>query len=400
MSQASASEPERPNLIVRGTPIYRRTVTAVFGIGTAVMTMLYAVQPIMKFLGVEFDVSASQTAFLMSATTIGVAAFVLVWGGLANRIGERLIIVYGLAVAVLTSVLIPFAVNWTMIIALRAIQGIALAGPASASLAWIANHVHPTAVARVSGYYIAATTVGGMTGRLLTGFVTEHANWRIAIFVVASCSAFLGFIAHVLLPRDVSRKRHAVQGPRRDSPWHKHQRHCACAMVFFAMIVFVGMFNVLSYRLAEAPWQLGPAVISLFFLTYLAGTFTSSRVGSIDARFGARKTILGGSIIMSFGVIITYPDNLVSYTLGLLLMCAGFFTMHSLASSRAAYFHPSRGRGSGTYLMNYYLGSSAGAIAFGYAWEWNNWNGAMVIALIGLVLTISFALAVSDKPVD
>lgn len=388
----------QPNeLIARGTVPYKRTVIAVFAIGTAVMTLLYSVQPLMRTIGLEFGVPAAQTAFLMSATTVGIALFVLIWGGLAARIGERYIIIGGMFVSAITSLLIPFAFNWAMVIILRAIQGIAIAGPAAATLAWIANHIQPTAIARISGYYIAATTVGGMTGRLLTGWVNQFTDWRTAIFFVAGFSAILGFVSHLMLPRDAKRRTKRPRDKQHDSPWRSRQRHISYAMIFFAMFVFVGMYNVLGYRLAEEPWYLGTGAISLFFLTYLAGTFTSSEVGNFLARWGTRRVMAGGFATMTLGVGLTYPAHLVTYILGLLLMSAGYFAMHSLASSRAAYFHPSRGRGSGTYLMNYYLGSSVGALLFGAAWDSNGWTGVMFVAVLGLLAALPFVLATANK---
>lgn len=397
MSAMTPAESDTNELIVRGTVRYKRTVIAVFAIGTAVMTMLYSIQPIMRSVGLDYGVPATQTAFLMSATTVGIALFVLLWGALAARTRERPVMLGGLFLSVVATVLIPVAPTWEMIILLRAIQGVSIAGPAAVTLAWIANHVQPTAIARVSGYYIAATTVGGMTGRLLTGWVNQFVDWRAAIFVVAGFSSVLGFVAHLSLPRDAKRREKTRRVQTRDTQWRKHQRHISYAMAFFAMMVFVGMFNVLGYRLAEKPWLFETGAISLFFLTYLAGTVTSSEIGEFLARWSPRRVMAGGYVVMAAGVGLTFPHHLGTYILGLVLMCGGYFTMHSLASSRAAYFHPSRARGSGTYLMAYYLGSSCGAFLFGMAWDLNGWTAVMMLATVCMALALPFVLAVANN---
>lgn len=189
-------------VVRRGTTPYKRALTALFAIGVGAYALIYAPQPLLRVIGQSYEVSAAQSALLMSATTFALAFFVLFWGAMTSRIAERTIIIGGLAGAILISVIIPFAPNWPLLIALRALQGIALAGPLTATLAWVGRHVEAPSIAQVSGLYIAGTTVGGMTGRLLSGFVNELAgDWRFGIAAVSIMAVVLGGVAHLLLPR-------------------------------------------------------------------------------------------------------------------------------------------------------------------------------------------------------
>lgn len=401
---STAGDPDHEELIKKGSPEYQRTLIAVFCIGVAVMTMLYSVQPILRTVGQEFEVPATQTAFLMSATTLTIATFVLAWGVLAGRIGERPVIMGGLILSVLASLLLPLAQDWTMLVAIRALQGVAIAGPAAATLAWISSNIHVISIAKVSGIYIAATTVGGMLGRILSGFVTDLFTWRVGTFSVAVFGTLLALVAYFLLPQRGRRRwrekaaLHAQRAP--DSRWKKKQRILSYMFGFVGMVMFVGTFNVLGYRVAEDPWNLGPGIGSMFFLSYLSGTFSSSKAGDFLTRWDTRTVMYFGYATMAVGLVLTLPTNVLTLWAGLLIFCAGFFGIHSIASARASYFHPNHGRGSGIYLLSYYLGSSVGSVAFGLAWDQGQWNGTMIAAGVSMVVLFPILFSVSNRQPD
>ena len=396
----SVEDEGKPELMRYGTPAYRRALTALFAIGIATFAQLYSIQPLLHQVGQEFDVAAGQTSWLMSSTTITVAIFVLVWGVLAERIGARTIIIGGLAIATLTAIGVGIAPNWSVLVGLRFLQGIALAGPTAATLAWVARKVEPTAVTKVSGLYIAGSTVGGMTGRLMSGFVTELTNWRGGLLTVAAFAAIMGALAHFLLPRAKGRKivRQTVFEP--DTSWRRSQRFGSYVFAFVGMGMFVGVFNVLGYRIALPPWSLGPGIGSMLFLSYIAGTVASSKAGDLTRRFGSRRVMLLGWVTMAIGLALTIPNNLITLWIGLFVLCAGFFGNHTIASSRATRLHPRSGSGSGMYLMGYYGGSSLGGIALGYAWDAGQWTGTLLAAAASLVVVLVVILFIQDQPKD
>ncbi len=392
-----ASELGTGDLVRKGTQEYRRALGALFAIGVGAYALVYAPQPLLRVIGSIYDVPAAQAALLMSATTFSLAFFVLVWGALTARVSERLIIIGGLAVSIIISIVIPFAPNWPFLIGLRAIQGVALAGPLTATLAWVGRHVEAPSIAQVSGLYIAGTTVGGMAGRIISGVVNEiTGDWRIGIAAVSAMSVILGGVAHLLLPRSQGKKFGSARKPRPDSPWKSRQRFISYAFAMVGMGMFVGIYNVLVYRVAEPPWNLGTSVTSMLFLTYLSGTLASARAGTLVSMLGQRGLMIFGTLTMAVGVALTIPTSMVTLLLGLFVLSAGFFGMHALSSGRASGLHPKPGTGSGKYLMSYYIGSSVGGIVFGYGWDVGQWPGVMIMVASSLVVILVMSLFVSN----
>ncbi|MFP7696182.1 MFS transporter [Trueperella sp. LYQ143] len=384
--------------IRRGSREYRYALVSLFCLGISAFSLLYAPQPLLHTIGGEFRVTASQSAWLMSATMTGLALCVLMWGQLSARIGERKIIIGGLFGSVALCLVFPLLHTWWALIVVRAVQGVTLAGPIAAALAWVGRHIEAAAIARVSGLYIAGTTVGGMSGRLLSGIMSEtFTSWRIGVAAVALFATALGGIFHSTLPQSAGMRREASLSVRPDSPAQRRQRILAYAYGLIGMGMFVGIYTVLVYRVAEPPWRLGTSVTSMLFLSYLAGTLSSAKAGALVMRWGLRPVMLFGVVTMAVGVGLTIPTNIVTLWVGLFVLCSGFFGMHALSSGRAAGLHPYPGRGSGIYLMCYYVGSSLGGILFGHCWDIGRWPAVLALIAGCLIALAVIASAVRSE---
>ncbi|WP_454084341.1 hypothetical protein [Georgenia sp. Marseille-Q6866] len=159
------------------------------------------------------------------------------------------------------------------------------------------------------------------------------------------------------------------------------------------MAMFVGIYNVIAYRTHAPPFLLGTGLGSMFYLTYLAGTATSSLAGRLERRVGLRTTALTGLAACAGGVALTVPDSLVLVWVGLAVVAAGFFMVHAVASAASARLSPRPSDGSGTYTLAYYAGSSVGGVLLGQAWEVGAW-GATVVAAVAII-AVAGAVAAS-----
>ncbi|MFD0776486.1 MFS transporter, partial [Streptomonospora algeriensis] len=161
-----------------GSSGYRRVVVAMTAAGVATFAQLYAVQAVLPGLADSFEASASGAALNVSFATGGLAAFVLVWSGIADRIGRVRVMAIALTVSTVLGLAAPFAPQmWTLLV-LRGLQGAALGGVPAVAMAYLAEEVHPAHLSRVAGIYIAGNTVGGMSGRLVAGAVADLGGWR------------------------------------------------------------------------------------------------------------------------------------------------------------------------------------------------------------------------------
>ena len=106
-----------------------------------------------------------------------------------------------------------------------------------------------------------------------------------------------------------------------------------CAAALLLMGGFVAVYNYLTYRLTQAPFQLPKSLIGLIFLAYLAGTITSGLAGGVAARIGRRRTMHGSIVPAVAGLALTLPAWLPGVLAGLVVFTTGFFGCHATASA-------------------------------------------------------------------
>ncbi|GAA4287938.1 MFS transporter [Georgenia daeguensis] len=388
----------RGGLLVPGTPAHRRALLALFGTGVATFALLWSAQPLLVLIGEEFSLAATEASLLLSVATAALAVAVLPLARLSERLGRARVIGGGLALAVLAGVALVAADSWPLVLALRTLQGAALAAVPAAALAWVAEEVHPTAVTRLGGLYIAGTSIGGMGGRLLAGGAAELWGWRGALLAIAALSAVVALAALTLLPPSRHSGLHSPAVPVRDGDPYRSARLRLYAVGGLGMAMFVGIYNVVVYRTSAEPYSLGVGLGSMFFLTYAAGTLTSAQAGRLTARFGVRAAILAGLAMCAAGVVVTLAAPLWTIWAGLLLLAAGFFVAHAVANSTAARLAPRPSAAAGRYTLAYYLGSSVGGVLLGQAWDLGAWGATAVAALVIIAVAALAAAGLPHRP--
>jgi len=156
---------------------------------------------------------------------------------------------------------------------------------------------------------------------------------------------------------------------------------------------FVALYNYLGFRLAAAPFNLPQTLISLLFVAYLAGTWSSAQAGVYAARFGRLPVLLFGVASMLAGVLLTLSTVLFVVLVGLLLATAGFFAAHAVASGwTGAESVIGRAQASSLYNLFYYAGSSLFGWLGGVFFVTSGWAGTA--AMVACLAVAAGALAV------
>ena len=128
--------------------------------------------------------------------------------------------------------------------------------------------------------------------------------------------------------------------------------------------VFSTVYNYLSFRLFEPPYNMSPFTVSLMFLLFLFGTVASSYTGALTMRFGAKRLLLFSFALTFVGVLITLPGSLFFICVGIAFITVGFFIGHSVASGLVGLSAKgNKGHASSLYLLFYYMGRALWAIS-------------------------------------
>ncbi|MCP2261885.1 MFS transporter, YNFM family, putative membrane transport protein [Streptoalloteichus tenebrarius] len=381
----------------------RRIGIAVLCAGLAVFALLYAPQPVLPQIAAEFRLDPGTAALAVTVSTAAVAVAVVPVATVSEAVGRRPVMLVSLALAVLVGVAMPFAPTFGALVALRAVQGVAVAGLPATAMAYLAEEIGSTRLGSLMGVYVAGTTVGGMSGRLVAGVVADDvfvrdAGWRGGLVAVSVLSAVCGLLVAWLLPAS---RRHQRQ-PLRVAPLIAGLRSAVTDPVLYGPYVvavlsvgsFIGIYNAIGFRLVSPPFQVSPAVAALVFLAYAAGGICSAVAGRLADRFGRPVVLLSALALTAVGVVMTLPDQLGWVLAGLAVLTGAFFAAHAVSSGwvGARADPAARGQASSVYLFAYYLGSSVGgwlgSTVYG-VWGWSAlvattcaWLSAAVVAVV------------------
>ncbi|MFB3979700.1 MFS transporter [Microbacterium proteolyticum] len=390
-----------------GSRDYRRLLVGLFFGGVATFAQLYATQALLPQIASETGADAATVALTVSASTFGLAAAVIPWSVVADRVGRVPAMAVGIVAATVLGGLAPLAPDVGVLLALRLGEGVALGAVPAVALAYLSEEVDVRHVAAAAGSYIAGTTVGGLSGRLLSGPVGELFGWRWGVGSVIVLCALASAVFLALVPRArgfVPGRSALVAGPSLAARLRTNLRSpvqlALYAQGFLLMGAFVAVYNYLGFHLREAPFLLAPGAVTLLFLAYLAGTVSSPRAGVLAVRRG-RFTVLIGSIgVMALGAVILVVPFTPAVVAGLIVFTAGFFAAHAVASgwTPIAAEPQARAQASSLYYLGYYGGSSVFGWALGIVYAGVGWEAfvAVVVVLCGLAAVLA-SLALRPK---
>ena len=373
------------------TPAYRRMLIGLGAAGVATFAQLYAPQGLLPVLASDLQVDASQAALSMSVATWGVAIAVLGWSWIADRIGRLRAMKIAISTAAGFGLLVALSPGIESLLVVRFLEGLALGGLPALAMTYLHDEVHPRHTAAAAAAYISGTTIGGASGRLIAGPLTELVGWRWALAGVAVVCLAAALIFLELMPPARSFT------PQRDTNWGvlaANIRHCLgdpkllalYAQPLLVMGGLVAVYNYLGFRLQGPAFGLPVVAASLIFAAYGAGTVSSRLVGHWVPRFGRGRVLTAGTVAVIIGTGLTLSDQLGLVVGGLLILTAGAFVVHAVASAWVGH-HAQVGRAQATALYNValYTGSASVGWLAGFAWLGLGWS-ATALVVIGLAI--------------
>ena len=386
--------------IEKGTPLFMRTVLALFAGGFATFALLYCVQPMMPILSHEFAINAAQSSLILSVSTGMLAVGLLITGPISDSIGRKPVMVAALFCAALCTLASAVMPSWEGILAMRAMVGLSLSGLAAVAMTYLSEEIHPQHIGLAMGLYIGGNAIGGMSGRLITGVLVDYVSWHTAMLVVGGLALVAAAVFVRILPPSRNFRSRKLNLPSLVEGFTLHFRDAGLPWLFLEAFLlmgsFVTLFNYIGYRLLAEPYHMSQALVGLLSIVYLSGIYSSAQVGALADKYGRRKAFWMSIVLMAAGLGLTLLQPVPVILLGMVAFTFGFFGAHSVASSwigrRAT---KAKAQASSLYLFSYYAGSSVAGTIGGVAWHFAGWTGVglFIGALLAVALLIAAKLA-------
>jgi predicted MFS family arabinose efflux permease len=355
---------------------------------------LYAPQPLLPLLAREFRSSVAGVSMVVGVSTIAVALAAPFMGLLADRWGQKRVIVPAALALSVPTMLAATAGSLNQLLFWRFWQGLLTPGIFAITVAYINDEWHEKAGSAMAAY-VTGTVIGGYCGRTLAAVIASYSSWQWAFVVLGVLNALGGLAIWAWLP--AARRLHiARERPGQFEQIVRHLRNrrllATYAVGFCVLFSLLGTFTYVNFYLAAPPFRLGTGTLGLLFTTYLVGAAVTPFAGRWIDRFGHRAALAAGITGALAGSALTLLHSMPAIVLGLSLSCTGVFIAQSAASSyigRVA--KEGRAAAVGLYVSFYYAGGSAGAAIPGHLWPWGGWTAC--IGLIAAVQLITIGLA-------
>lgn len=376
----------------------RRMSLALFLGGFSTFSLLYCVQPLLPTFARTFALSPAQSALALSLSTATLAIAILLAGGAAQRLNLKSLMFGSMVLAAACNMAAALAPTWPLLLAARAAEGLLLGGVPAVAMTYLAEESEASDLAAAMGLYVAGTAFGGMAGRVGMGLLLAAFDWRMAMAAIGAVDLVAAVAFFALLPRP----RHVrTPAPERLSDrlrtWNEAWRRPGLLALFglgFCLTgVFVALFNYVEFRLEGAPYRLSQTQVGLIFLVYAFGVWSSSTAGRLAQRYGRRRLLLVGLLVILAGIALTLPTSLASVIAGIALVTTGFFIAHAIASGWVGRLAgPAKSQSAALYLLFYYAGSSLAGAVGGWFWRHGAWPAVAgftaMLAIAGVALAL------------
>lgn len=280
-----------------------------------VLSLLLGLQPITTDLYLPalpamtqgFGASLSQAQLTLTALLLAFGLSQLVWGPLSDRFGRRPVLLWGTLLYVLASVASAFVVSMEQLIALRALQGVAMGAGVMCARAVVRDLYAPSEGARIMSKGLTGLGVIACASAPVGGLLSEYFGFRVTLLALAVFGAIALAVVALRFEETLAQKN-----PRALEPltllrtWGQIVRNPTFwAFTLLATTSYGGLFTFLAagsfvfigvLGLSKPAYGLAMLTMSL---SYIVGTFICRR---LLPRFGVRKTVaIAGACTLTAG---------------------------------------------------------------------------------------------------
>jgi YNFM family putative membrane transporter len=398
LQSSSADFSIEPKPEIKPVVIPRRVAIGAAAAGFGAFVNMWCTQPMLPVLASSLHAGLAATNNTVTAPLVATAMIAPFSGALSDRFGRKIFISGAAFLLVLPTLLCAMASSLEMLTICRFAQGLLLPFIFTITIAYIADEFPAATATRLAGIYMSGTISGGFSGRLVSGFVAEFFGWRAAFFAVGLLSLGVALLVLFMLPREKQFRPMTSWGQTlRSFPDHLTNRKLLGNYLigFGVLFSLVCLFTFLNFRLADAPYSLGPATLGSIFTVYLGGVAISPIAGRVAATRGRRPVMVAAFGLTMAGLALTLLSPLPCILAGLLMTCCGIFAQQTVATGYTAIAaRTAKSTAAGLYVTAYYIGGSFGGILPTAAWHEYGWGGCAAITVAVQLVMLGTALVV------
>ncbi|MDN6280395.1 MAG: MFS transporter [Psychroflexus sp.] len=385
----------------KGSPRYKRIKWTIFLAGISVFAQLYDFQALLGAVSEEFSITPSQSSYLVSSSTFGMAFGLLVFAFIADNFNRKNIMVFSLLSATIMTLMTPLIMNFEMLVVLNFLKGVFVSGVSAVTLAYLSEEVDKSSLGIAISFYLAGNTFGGMFGRVMTALLEGWFNWQIAVLFIGVLGLVSAFVFIRLFPHSQFFKPERIPVKTKLSRMGKMLSNLnllgVYIIAFCIMGSFVSVYNYLGFQLKAPPYNLPHYLIAAIFLMYAFGIVGNIVAGSLSDKYSSKIIIRLALLTFVLGLALMFSSNLILLLVGLIIFTIAFFSAHTVAGRLVTELTVTeKSMATSLYWLFYYVGSSLIGTSTGVFVNNNEWTSFFGV-LLGLGILSFFICLYSTR---
>ncbi len=356
-----------------------------------ILSVMYATQPLQPLLAQEFSVSMVKASSFSAVIMLFLALSPIIYGYILESMNAKKMLIIASIILFFTNIFLGFSNSYGMFLFFRTCEAIVVPAILTACMNILASQKHKVKIQINMSIYVATTVFGGALGRILSGFIATQFGWRMVFFSL-SFGLLLGLVFIFLLKSD--KNTNMTKPKLKDiSKILKDKRFFTIYSLMFVLVfVFVGLLNVLPFRIKEIYPQVSETQIGMLYIGYIVGVLVSLNIHRIINIFGKDfRAIMFGVSICLLCIFCFLSRNPIVIFLMVFVLCLGQFIVHTIATRMANSLKKSKkALCSGMYLSFYYMGGTLGTILLPYIYLNYSWSITIYILALLLVFILIF----------
>ena len=271
----------------------------------------------------DLHLSASQAQWTLSVLILAFGLGQLIWGPVADRVGRRPVLRWGLGLYVLASIMATLAQDLSMMLVARIAQGACLSAAVVCGRAMIRDLHDPEDGARVMTKGLGILGVLALIGPALGGLTATYGGWRVTMsMLLLSSLLILGFV-WFKLPETLPAHRRQAPQPLKAMllNWWDISRHptfrahtLLTSSTYGGLYVYLALSSFVFIDVLGGTRTGCGLIMATVSLAYLLGTLVCRR--ALHTRGLIRTVRLAGWLSLTGGLSLAVL-SLLQWTLGL-----------------------------------------------------------------------------------
>lgn len=334
----------------------------------------YAPQPLLPLLTEYFSVPATTTALLITVVFVALCLAPLFYGALLQHVSAKLVLLLSMVLLSMTQWWFASAESFSVLMGSRLVQALLFPAIFTSAVTYCSQAGPANKVAQRVSLYVAVTILGGVFGRVASGFVASLYGWQL-VFQLSGSLILLSAILLLGIKPDVPTRGKTKSKSIAYEILVTPTFFFGYVLIFTTFFAFSALFNALPFRMVEIDPDISTATISLGYSGYVLGAIIAFNTSRIADWFGGRVVSMTVALcIFIVGLLLLLGSNVWWVIGNCFLTAAGMFLIHSTLSGFLTSLRPQHASViNGLYIGIYYGAGALGSVLPLWLYKQQGW---------------------------